>query len=71
MALGAKNIRDGRVYTSLGSSAWIAVSSEQPVLDEQVQALRICARHPEDVHLGSEHLLRRDLLRLGEGQHLQ
>jgi xylulokinase len=34
MALGAKNIRDGRVYTSLGSSAWIAVSSEQPVLDE-------------------------------------
>jgi xylulokinase len=35
MALGAKNIRDGRVYTSLGSSAWIAVSSEQPVLDEK------------------------------------
>ncbi len=33
MALGAKNIRDGRVYTSLGSSAWIAVSSKQPVLD--------------------------------------
>lgn len=35
MALGAKNIRDGRVYTSLGSSAWIAVSSEQPVLDKK------------------------------------
>lgn len=35
MALGAKNIRDGRVYTSLGSSAWIAVSSEKPVLDQQ------------------------------------
>lgn len=35
MALGAKNTRDGRVYTSLGSSAWIAVSSEQPVLDKQ------------------------------------
>jgi len=34
MALGAKNIRDGRVYTSLGSSAWIAVSSEEPVLDK-------------------------------------
>jgi xylulokinase len=33
MALGAKNVRDGRVYTSLGSSAWIAVSAEQPVLD--------------------------------------
>ncbi|HEX5838039.1 MAG TPA: FGGY-family carbohydrate kinase [Anaerolineales bacterium] len=33
MALGARNIRDGRVYTSLGSSAWIAVSAEQPVLD--------------------------------------
>ncbi|KAF0111949.1 MAG: xylulokinase [Chloroflexi bacterium] len=35
MALGAKNIRDGRVYTSLGSSAWIAVSAEQPVLDKR------------------------------------
>ena len=35
MALGAKNIRNGRVYTSLGSSAWIAVSSEQPVLDKK------------------------------------
>jgi xylulokinase len=34
MALGARNIRDGRVYTSLGSSAWIAVSSERPVLDK-------------------------------------
>ena len=35
MALGAKNIRAGRVYLSLGSSAWIAVSAEQPVLDKQ------------------------------------
>lgn len=33
MALGARNIQDRRVYTSLGSSAWIAVSSGQPVLD--------------------------------------
>jgi xylulokinase len=33
MALGAKNIESGRVYTSLGSSAWIAVSSHDPVLD--------------------------------------
>jgi xylulokinase len=35
MALGAGNIRDGRVYTSLGSAAWIAVSSEHPVLDSK------------------------------------
>jgi xylulokinase len=35
MALGSKNIREGRVYTSLGSSAWIAVSSIQPVLDKK------------------------------------
>lgn len=33
MALGAKNLADGRVYTSLGSSSWIAVSSSEPVLD--------------------------------------
>lgn len=33
MALGAKGIVDGRIYTSLGSSAWIALISERPVLD--------------------------------------
>ncbi len=33
MALGSKNIKSGRVYTSLGSSAWIAVTAETPVLD--------------------------------------
>jgi xylulokinase len=37
MALGAKNIKDGRVYTSLGSSAWIAVSSERPVIDSKAK----------------------------------
>ena len=34
MAVGARNIRHGRVYNSLGSSSWIAVSSEEPILDE-------------------------------------
>ena len=33
MALGAKGIKEGRVYTSLGSSAWIAVVSQNPVID--------------------------------------
>jgi xylulokinase len=33
MALGARNTQEGRVYTSLGSSSWIAVSSKKPVLD--------------------------------------
>lgn len=33
MALGARNIAPGRVYLSLGSSSWIAVSAEEPVLD--------------------------------------
>ncbi|MHC4178852.1 MAG: xylulokinase [Planctomycetota bacterium] len=37
MALGAKNIAEGRTYASLGSSSWIAVSSEQPVLDERTK----------------------------------
>ncbi|HBU12160.1 MAG TPA: pentose kinase, partial [Clostridiales bacterium] len=33
MALGARGIYDGRVYTSLGSSSWIAVTSHEPLLD--------------------------------------
>lgn len=33
MALGARGIADGRVYTSLGSSAWIALVADKPVLD--------------------------------------
>jgi xylulokinase len=37
MALGAGNIADGRSYASLGSSAWIAVTSAQPLLDMSVK----------------------------------
>ncbi len=33
MALGARNIDSGSVYNSLGSSSWIAVSSEKPLID--------------------------------------
>jgi xylulokinase len=35
MALGAKGIKEGRIYTSLGSSAWIALTSGKPILDLQ------------------------------------
>ena len=37
MALGARNIAEGRSYASLGSSAWIAVTSAQPLLDARVK----------------------------------
>jgi xylulokinase len=33
MALGARGIGEGKVYTSLGSSSWIAVTSRQPIVD--------------------------------------
>ncbi|MGL5562814.1 MAG: FGGY-family carbohydrate kinase, partial [Tannerellaceae bacterium] len=33
MALGAKGIKSGRIYTSLGSSAWIALISDKPIID--------------------------------------
>ncbi|MCB9453056.1 MAG: pentose kinase [Anaerolineaceae bacterium] len=33
MALGAGNAREGAIYLSLGSSAWLAVSSAQPIVD--------------------------------------
>jgi len=38
MALGAKSFKEGRIYTSLGSSAWIAISSKQPVIDVKNKA---------------------------------
>jgi xylulokinase len=37
MALGAGNTVEGRVYLSLGSSAWIAVSSSEPVIDSGIK----------------------------------
>jgi xylulokinase len=37
MALGAGNFVEGRVYLSLGSSAWIAVSSKMPLVDENIR----------------------------------
>lgn len=36
MALGAMAYKEGRVYNSLGSSSWIAVSSKEPLLDVKV-----------------------------------
>ena len=35
MALGAGCFGEGEVYTSLGTSAWVAASSAQPVIDER------------------------------------
>jgi len=37
MALGARNIAEGRVYASLGSSSWVAVSSDKPLLDDEAK----------------------------------
>ncbi len=37
MALGARNIEAARVYNSLGSSSWIAVSSDKPVIDRDAR----------------------------------
>ena len=37
MALGAKAYKNGRVYNSLGSSSWIAVSSDEPLLESKVR----------------------------------
>ncbi|MDD3361522.1 MAG: FGGY-family carbohydrate kinase [Hespellia sp.] len=33
MALGARGLEEGVAYTSLGSSSWIAVTSQQPIID--------------------------------------
>ncbi|MGQ1785803.1 xylulokinase [Saccharicrinis sp. GN24d3] len=35
MALGARCFKEGRTYNSLGSSAWLAVSSQKPLLNPQ------------------------------------
>lgn len=37
MALGARNIQEGRVYNSLGSSSWIPVCSTKPLLDSRTR----------------------------------
>jgi xylulokinase len=37
MALGAGNFREGAIYLSLGSSAWLAVSSTQPIVDLSIK----------------------------------
>ena len=37
MALGARNIEEGRIYNSLGSSSWIAISAGKPLLDNELR----------------------------------
>ena len=37
MALGASSYCNGKVYTSIGSSAWISVSQDKPLIDDKVK----------------------------------
>jgi len=37
MALGARNTCKGRVYNAQGSSSWIAVTSEKPLIDDKAR----------------------------------
>ena len=37
MALGARAMKEGRVYNSLGSSSWIAVTSSQPLINDKAK----------------------------------
>lgn len=41
--VGAGSVRPGKSYCSLGSSSWIATTSEQPVLDEKMRV--VCWPH--------------------------
>ncbi|MDR1029208.1 MAG: pentose kinase [Clostridiales Family XIII bacterium] len=36
MALGSGGVRDGRIYTNLGSSAWIAITTGAPLIDHKI-----------------------------------
>lgn len=46
MALGARNIEDGRIYNSQGSSSWIAVTTKVPILDERFRPFVFTAVMP-------------------------
>jgi xylulokinase len=46
MALGARNIEDGRIYNSQGSSSWIAVTTSDPVLDDRFRPFVFTAVMP-------------------------
>ena len=37
MALGARTFREGDVFTSMGSSSWLTISSATPLLDDSVK----------------------------------
>jgi xylulokinase len=37
MALGAMAFKEGRIYNNLGSSSWIAVSSDKPLVDDRTR----------------------------------
>ncbi len=37
MALGARGLKEGVAYTSLGSSSWIAVTSRKPIIDVETR----------------------------------
>lgn len=65
MALGAGNVREGAIYLSLGSSAWLAVSSAQPVVDLSVKPFVFAHVIPQMyIYISNIHLCRRQLVPL-------
>lgn len=46
MALGARNIKDGRIYNSQGSSSWIAVTTKEPILHKKLRPFVFTAVMP-------------------------
>lgn len=72
MALGAGAYREGRAYSSLGSSSWIAVSSATPVVDDAVRPYVFDHVVPNQYasalaifSAGTSHTWLRDILGLG------
>jgi len=47
MALGARNIKEGRIYNSLGSSSWIAITTKEPVLHKRYRPFVFAAVIPD------------------------
>jgi xylulokinase len=47
MAVGARNIKDGRVYNNQGSSSGIAITSKTPIMDKKIRPFVFSAVIPE------------------------
>ena len=65
--VGAGSISPGRTFSCIGTSAWVATTSEKPLFDAEMRTFTWGPHRPRAVLTHRHHAGRRQFLQLAQG----